>query len=87
MSTRPALAKPALLGLSGGLLIGALYLAVRAVMMSRFECDPSFSSEECSLEADVAAELSKLFYFSAIGMLLVGLGVFILFRPRKEAAR
>ncbi len=87
MSTRPALAKPALLGLSGGLLLGAVYLTVRAVLMSRFECDVSLSFEECGLETDVAAQVSKLFFFSAIGLLLVGVGTFILFRPRKEVAR
>ncbi len=68
------------------MLLGAIYLAVRAYLLSSYDCDAALSPEECGLEREVVTEMSKLFYFCSVGLLLVGSGVFLLFRKKPGAA-
>jgi hypothetical protein len=87
MSTpRPALLQPAALGLSGGMVIGAIYLVARAMLLSHADCPAGTTAEDCALESEIAREMSVFFYFFAFGLMLVGLGVFVIFRPKKKGA-
>ena len=83
-STPPKTGRAAALGLSGGMLLGAIYLSVRAVMLMRQECAPGLLAEDCTLEQSIAAEMSNFFFFFAAGLVLVGAGLYLLFRKPKE---
>lgn len=85
-SPRSALLTPAAIGLSGGMILGALYLAIRAIMLSTADCPAGMSAEDCRFESEVAAEMSRFFYFFAMGLMLTGIGILVLFRPKKEGA-
>lgn len=87
-TTAPTPSNPgraAALGLSGGMLVGAIYLGVRAVMLQRQECGPGVTGEDCVLEQTIAHEMSNFFFFFAAGLVLVGAGLYVLFRKPKES--
>ncbi len=86
MASRPSILRPAAVGLSAGMLLGAGYLAVKAIMMSISECAPATTAEDCNLELGIAAEMSRVFTFLSLGLMLLGIGVFLLFRPKQESA-
>ena len=86
MSTAsPAPSSPgraALLGLSAGLVIAALYLGVRAFLASQTQCEPGALGEECALEQSIARDLMRLFLLSAAGLLCVGVGLYVFTRKK-----
>ena len=87
MSTpRPALVQPAALGLAGGMILGAIYLVVKAVLLTHADCLPPNSAEDCLLEGEIASELSSFLYLAALGLVLIGAGVLVIFRPQKKGA-
>ena len=81
---RSSLFRPAAFGLSGGMILGAIYLAVKAVHLASADCGQPMSAEECVLDREIAFAACRLFGFSAFGLLLVGAGVLMLSRPKKE---
>ena len=83
--TRPATGRAALLGLSGGMLICAIYLGVRAVLLMNQECGPGVVGEDCVMEQSIAGEMANFFFFFASGLVLVGAGLYFLFRKPKES--
>ena len=83
---RPAVIQPAALGLSAGMILGALFLAVKAILLTHASCAPDLTAEECMMEVDIAANTSTFLYFFAVGLMLVGVGMFTIFRPRKTGA-
>ena len=82
-SSRPAPGRAAAIGLSAGMVLGALVLTGRAIMLSGLECAPDAGAEECHFEQTLAADSARFFSFFALGLALLGIGVFVLSRPRK----
>ncbi len=66
------------------MLLGAIYLGFRATRLAATECGPGLGSEDCFLEETMALELSRLLFFSALGLVLVAAGILIAFRRKKE---
>jgi hypothetical protein len=81
---RPALLQSAALGLSAGALLGAIYLVVKAVILTHTDCPAPASAEDCALESQIADDLSSFLYFAAVGLALISAGVFVIFRPKKD---
>ncbi len=82
-SPRPALVQSASLGLAAGMLLGAIYLVVKAVILTHTDCAQPASAEDCALESEIAHELSSFLYLAALGLALISAGVFVIFRPKK----
>ena len=83
---RPALLQPAALGLSGGMILGALYLLVKAILLTHATCAPDSTAEDCAMEVELAGDTSTFFYFFGVGLMLTGVGLFAIFRPKKKEA-
>ena len=67
------------------MLLGAAYLVVRAASLATSDCPPELREEECLLEQGINTELSQLLLYFALGLVLVGLGVLVAVRKKKEA--
>lgn len=85
-SARPPLLKPAAFGLSAGMLLGAIYLAAKAVLLATSDCAPGAAVEDCLLEREIASEMSKFLSVFSLGLLLAGAGISVLSRPKKQDA-
>lgn len=83
---RPDVLRPAALGLAGGCVLGAIYLVVKAQHLATADCPPGVIGEECLIEQSAGAELSRMFLLFALGLALVGAGLFIAVRVRKESS-
>lgn len=86
MSTEPPAraspARAAAYGLSGGMMLGAIYLGVRAALLTRTECGPGVTGEDCVFEQTLANEMAHFFILFAAGLLCVGVGIYVLFRKK-----
>ena len=78
MST-PSLSRAVAIGFTASLLLGALFLAWRAVMLSHANCD-GLLAEECNLEEEIASNLTRLHAGGAAGLLLVFVGLALTLR-------
>lgn len=83
---KPDAFRPVALGLAGGLVLGSGFLVVKALGLVNADCPPGVGGEECMLELTAGKELSTLFLLSALGLLLVGAGIFLASRTRKESS-
>ncbi len=83
-SPRPALVQPAAIGLSAGMILGAVWLAAKAVLVSPSACAAGATAEDCGLEREIAGASSRFFALFSVGLLLVGIGLFVIFRPKKR---
>lgn len=82
MSTPPSSSpRSAGIGLAGGLALGAIYLAIRAVMLWSPSCE-DLRAEECALEVELAASLVRMHVLAAIGLALVAAGLVVALRKR-----
>jgi hypothetical protein len=67
------------IGFTASLLVGALFLAWRAVTLSHPSCD-GLLAEECALEQEIASNLFRLHAGAAAGLLLVFVGLALTLR-------
>jgi hypothetical protein len=82
MSTpRSSLSRSAGVGLTAGLVLGAIYLGVRAVMLWSPSCE-GLRAEECGLELELAKGLVRMHVLAAIGLALVATGLFVSLRKK-----
>ncbi len=80
---KPSLSRAIAIGLTSALLLGSVFLAVRAAMLSHANCD-GLLAEECALEEEIAAGLFRLHGLGAAGLLLVSGGLVWLLRRNPE---
>jgi hypothetical protein len=82
MSTpRPPLTRSAVLGLAAGMVIGAVFLAVRAVTLGQADCE-GLLEQDCALEREIAANLTRLHALFALGLTMVAGGLFLSLRKK-----
>jgi hypothetical protein len=68
------------------MILGAAYLAVKALMLTSADCSPGLTLEECNLEFEAATEMSRMLFTTAVGLLFVGAGVLMMFRSSNKGA-
>ena len=78
---RPPLSRAAGIGLIVGLILGSIFLAIRAVMLSSPDCD-GLLAQECGLELEIAASLTRLHLLFSGGLGLVALGLYLSVRRK-----
>ncbi len=82
MSQTRSLGRAALLGLGGGLALGAVALLASAVLRLSVDCT-GLGTEECTFEREMAQGVARLQTFASLGLALLAAGVFLLVRrPR-----
>ena len=79
----PRITRSAAIGLAGGLVLGAIYLGVRALTTTA-PCD-GLLAEDCSLERQMAADASRLYALFALGLILVAAGLLLFLRKNQGA--
>ena len=75
----PSLSRAVAIGFTASLLLGAAFLAWRAVTLSHANCE-GLLLEECALEEEIASNLTRLHAFAAGGLLLVFAGLSLMLR-------
>ena len=78
---RPPLSRSAGIGLTVGLILGSIFLAIRAVLLSRPDCE-GLLAQECALEQEIAANLSRLHALFSAGLGLVAAGLYLSLRRK-----
>ena len=63
---------------------GSPALAGRAIVLSGSECAPGLTGEDCAFEVTLATETARFYLNFAAGLLLIGVGLFVLLRKKKE---
>ena len=79
MSTPRTLSRSAGIGLTAGLVLGAVFLAVRAFTLHDPSCE-GMLAEDCALEQQIATSLTRLHALFAVGLAMVALGLYLSLR-------
>ena len=84
MSTlRPHLTRSAGLGLTAGLSLGAIFLAIRAVLLSAPSCE-GMLAQDCALAHEIARNLTRLHALASVGLALIAGGVYWWLRSKRR---
>ena len=79
--------RASLMGLSGGLLLGGLFMMGLSLKLRIFPPDCSALSElECGIEREAATEVGRLQGVSGAALLALGIAIIVLLRSRPRPA-